>query len=547
MANTQVSHSLSPNNARSESCVVANPLNPNQLVGASKKFSNPNLYLFSVATYCSADAGNTWLESAAVPLLPGWGGISDPALAWDNAGNCFLVGLPFDNSGSMIVQGIAVYKSTNLGASWSAPSVIHASSGDDKQWAIGDPASGTVYAAWDDGSTLRFARTTNHGTSWKGTGAGTTPAGTSLATDSFSPEMALNALGHLYIFWSVRLTGTIKFVKSTDGGNTFSAPAIAVSGATDLETVLPSAGGFHHLPGGKFRVLTLVTCCTGQGTEIMVAWADGRQTDGMGNHVSRIYYRRSVDGGATWLGPSNGSPLVANDALIPKTLHHFHPQIINKPGTNYAACSFYEFGPKTGGKLLIDTRIAYSSNNGGSFGNASTVTDAPWDPLIDAPWSHGDPNVHFIGDYFGLDASSVGFYPFWTDTRTLIQEIFTDVVNPLVKIWKEPKELKEFKELKVEFKEHFKEFLKEPIDKYHVKEYVKEKDKDIYEDLGPKVASEVFDPIKHDLEERVRVLEGMIQELDRRTTKGDIFIKPAKRPDVARKVVRKSNRKRRPK
>jgi Ca2+-binding RTX toxin-like protein len=49
--------------------------------------------------------------------------------------------------------------------------------GDDKQWAAGDnsitsPYYGNVYAAWDGGglgsSPLRFARTTNHGASWKG-------------------------------------------------------------------------------------------------------------------------------------------------------------------------------------------------------------------------------------------------------------------------------------------------------------------------------------------------------------------------------------------
>jgi hypothetical protein len=544
MSDIQVSHSTSPNNARSESSVVANPNNPNHLVGASKKFTNPHAYQFTLAAYYSTDAGHTWTESPTLTLLSGWGGISDPALAWDNQNNCFLVALPFDTSANMNIIGIAVYKSTNGGVTWSNPTVIHGSPGDDKQWAIGDPSSGTVYAAWDDGSTLRFARTTNHGTSWKGT---TGAAGASLATDSFAPEMAINSSGHLYIFWSVRQAGIIKFVKSTNGGDSFSAPQIAVSGMTDLENVLPFTGGFAHLPGGQFRVLTLVTCCVGRNNEIMVAWADGREIDGTGNHVSRIYYRRSVNGGATWLGSSSGDPLLGNNSSVSKTMHHFHPQIINRPNTDQVGCAFYEFGPKISTQMLIDTMIAYSLNNGGSFGSAVVVTDAPWNPLIDAPWSHGNSSVHFIGDYFGLDGSNVGFYPFWTDTRTGIQEIFTDIVHPLVKSY-----WKEIKEATKEYKEFDKLILKDKaLDKISIPEKVqikdKDKEKDIYEDLGQKLAAEVVDPIERGIDERFRALEGRLQDLESQIRKGDVFIAPEQRPDVGRKVVKRSNRRARKK
>ena len=99
-------------------------------------------------------------------------------------------------------------------------------------------------------------------------------------------------------------------------------------------------------------------------------------------------------------------------------------------------CSFYEIGPKgNSGKMLIDTCLCTSINNGQSFYHYFVVTDNPWDPAIDAPLSHGDPNVTFIGDYFGLDASASGFYPLWTDTRTSIQELFTNL--PL-SVWYPP-------------------------------------------------------------------------------------------------------------
>jgi hypothetical protein len=73
--------------------------------------------------------------------------------------------------------------------------------------------------------------------------------------------------------------------------------------------------------------------------------------------------------------------------------------------------------------------LALSFDDGRSFTHGTIVTDRPWDPAIDAPLSHGDPNTTFIGDYFGLAVSSFGYFPFWTDTRTGVQEIFTSRVR----------------------------------------------------------------------------------------------------------------------
>src|SRR6266545_5677417 len=195
-ANRRVTCDLSPSNDRSESSIAANPLDPYNLVGASKRFTNPATYAFSLAAYASFDGGLSWTESAPLTLLPGWAGTSDPSVAWDDVGNAYLVALPFAPSGSPTdyvgaVIGIAVYKSVDGGQSWGAPNLIHTSAGDDKQWAQGDgnygsPYYGNVYAVWDNGSQLAFARTSDHGGSWQGVGA--QPVGSPLASDSFSPR-----------------------------------------------------------------------------------------------------------------------------------------------------------------------------------------------------------------------------------------------------------------------------------------------------------------------------------------------------------------------
>jgi hypothetical protein len=416
--NTQVTFDTNPANARSESAISINPGNLSNMVGASKRFINPMTYDFTLAVYSSFDGGTSWAE-APLSLAGGWGGISDPTVAWDGAGNVYLAALPFP-PGVNTQIGIAIYRSSDGGLTWSSPNLIHASSGDDKQWAAGDntpssPYFGHVYVVWDDGSTLRFARTVDSGASWVGISG--QAAGSALAFDSFAPQVSVASDGTVYVAW---VAGSdIKFVKSNDGGDSFTSPAVAAASITPLTSPpLSAPNGFPELPGGSFRVLTLGACTAGNGQTVVIAWADYREG------VSRIYYAYSQDAGSTWLSPSSGGPLLGGAASPGLDQHDFHPQLARQPDGSIA-CAFYEFGPKwSGGPLLIDVKLALSTDDGGSFPDVRTVTDRAWDPTIDAPWSHGDSTTTFIGDYFGLTSTPSGWSTFWTDTRTGIQEMF---------------------------------------------------------------------------------------------------------------------------
>ena len=140
--------------------------------------------------------------------------------------------------------------------------------------------------------------------------------------------------------------------------------------------------------------------------------------------MSRIYCRHSSNGGANWQGSAPGQPLLPGYLGSAANQHDFHPQLASTPA-GQIACAFYEFGPKGGGSPLIDVVMAFSYDGGASFTRRDKVTDRPWDPAVDAPLSHGDPTTTFIGEYFGLTGSPLGFFPLWTDTRTGIQEMFT--------------------------------------------------------------------------------------------------------------------------
>jgi hypothetical protein len=429
MANIQVTHDTDPNNARSESCVAINPNNLEQVVSASKKFTNIQTYDFTLATQYSSDGGQTWNDSAGL-AMPDFTLMTDPTLAWDDLGNIFLVGLTGDNPPYVDFIGIVVYKSTDGGKTWSAPNPIHYSTGDDKQWAAGDgnPASpyhGHVYAVWDNnispGGGMSFARTTDHGATWTGAGAGT-PAGGIIQTGTFYPEIDVSQNGTVHV---VSIGGNqIEMITSTDGGNSFQPTAPPATGITTLGDRLPLFHSVPVFPGGTFRVITDPTVCA-YGEIVMVAWADYREG------ISRIYYARSPDGGRTWTTGPYGQPLVKSP--FPSNFQHFFPQIVAEPNGVFG-CVFYEFGPKPA-KMLIDVILARSFDGGASF-SYLTLTGRPWDPTVNAPLAHGYQDQTFIGDYMGLAASAQGFRPVWTDTRTGIQELWTDLVpdvNPFIR------------------------------------------------------------------------------------------------------------------
>jgi len=178
--NRRVTCDSNPENARSESDLAVNPLDPYNMVGSSKRFTDITSYAFSLAAYATFDAGQTWVETV-LPLTDTNGttypSTTDPAVAFDDVGNVYIVALPWygesgPNAGQTI--GISIYQSTDGGRTWNTPVLIHSGTGDDKQavWADTNPSSlfkGNVYAAWDGGTgNMLFARTTNHGTSWKG-------------------------------------------------------------------------------------------------------------------------------------------------------------------------------------------------------------------------------------------------------------------------------------------------------------------------------------------------------------------------------------------
>jgi hypothetical protein len=121
------------------------------------------------------------------------------------------------------------------------------------------------------------------------------------------------------------------------------------------------------------------TCIAADGVALCV-WADDREGR------ARIYRRRSLDGGQTWLGLAGGEPLIDGAG---SGQHEFQPHLIVTAGGEIC-CAFYEYGPKTpGGDLLVDLAMAVSYDRGATFAGRTVLSERPWDPAVDRPLSRG--------------------------------------------------------------------------------------------------------------------------------------------------------------
>lgn len=416
--------------ARSESTLAVNPRNDKNLVGASKRFFDLDTYLFDLVPIFSFDGGRTWGEST-LPMEPGWDGMTDPTAAFDADGRVYLIGEPLvhDPASTPKLTGLGMFafRSLDGGRTWKRVAQLSSDENDDKQWVVCDthrssPHFGNVYVFWGaGGQPLEFARSADHGEHWKGVGQEPSPS--KLTTGGAeAPDHSVSPDGTLHVFWhDVTLAGgQINYMRSTDGGNTFGPVRKVAAGLTHLGApALQEVHGWPHFDHATFRVRTFATSCTGDDGLVAVAWADMRE-----GH-SRIYYRRSLDYGATWEGPDSGQPLLN---LIPDERHCFHPQL-QATGNGVVGCAFYSFGPESGGRRLIRVQMTASWDDAASFPELVTVTDRPWDPAVQAPELDEVPGVTFIGEYFGLDTGRDEFALLWTDTRTGFQELWSDVVE----------------------------------------------------------------------------------------------------------------------
>jgi hypothetical protein len=296
------------------------------------------------------------------------------------------------------------------------------------------PRRGWIYVVWSydtggncgDGNTcvqaLGFSRSTDGGQTFApvqqeegnapfcdypatGRAAGSTRCDAVIgATPVVAPDGTLAVAYAYYDLMSGPLPTRLILVRSRDGGTTWSAPSL-------VATISDVMGYF---PPERYRNETLPAFASDPRTgQLYLAWSD------KASGFPDVFLASSNDHGAHW-----SAPLRVNDDAAGTGALHFQPQLAVAPD-GVVTVSFFD--TRTDPRhILIDVFIAQSVNHGASLLPNVRVTSQSWDPTVDAPIDgYGS---QFIGDYQGLAAADQYVYPFWNDTRTGAQEIFTAAV-----------------------------------------------------------------------------------------------------------------------
>ena len=294
-------------------------------------------------TYFSNDGGSTWCCASTDPahlgtLIPGVtrlaGGVydagGDPSVAFDSHGHVFYAGLGFNRTSAP--NTVAVNKGTFDGSghlSWGAPVFINPTTSpstlNDKEWVAVDhhassPFRDNVYVTWTrfifnphngkyTQSPIFFVRSTDGGAHF----SSPKPISDNVLYDQGSRPV-VGPDGSLYVFWdgSTRLASlnSTYFVKSTDGGVTFSKPQ-AISQLTDSAL----------LKNTLFRNNSFPAAAAAPNGDLYATWTTELQNAGTPNYAgdpscapwlggssatchSAAVYSKSTDGGSTWSAPA---------------------------------------------------------------------------------------------------------------------------------------------------------------------------------------------------------------------------------------------------
>jgi hypothetical protein len=476
---------------QNETAIAVDPNNSNRVVAAANDYVTRTWSCTNngsscsgqgdgySGTYVSNDGGKTWCCVGTDPthlgtLIPGVdrlaGGIydagGDPSLAFDSQGNVYYAGLGFDRTAPP--NTVAVNKGTfdNSGnLTWSAPTFINQTTApstlNDKEWIAADahatsPFRDRVYVSWTryifnahNGnyvqSPIFFAYSTDGAQTFSSPQA---ISGNVLYSQGSRPVVAPD--GTVYVFWdgATRLStlDSIYFVKSSDGGKTWSKPS-AISQLQEMVTPANTA----------FRVNSFPAADITPSGALYVAWSSLMSDTGglcptettTGCHNSAVW-STSSNGGATWSTPAPilstldastqtaiGYPVTQPDgtgtlnAPTPRRVDSWWPGVAVSPSgrvylSAYAADVVSPWqtcatpaSPSTVGRIdclalgnyIDNARIDYVVTDL-TTGVTQTVTTHP----INTRYGFGGG---FIGDYTDLAVGSDNvFHAFWTDTNS---------------------------------------------------------------------------------------------------------------------------------
>ncbi len=412
----------------------------------------------------STDGGNTWTDSLLTLEMQVFSFQSDPCLTVDRDGNFYISVLDYEPVGSYDDSSFITFlKSTDKGLSWTGPVTVEDTIGpyfEDKQFIAADrttgPYSGNVCVAWARFPwpvRIMFARSIDGAASFEDTvvvGPIQAPNGSSCGWDSLDAGQFAFPLvgtdGSVYVFWvggdldsvDCGYYNSLKIVKSTDGGVTWTDPTV----------IRRTVGNWSYVDGGVdvYNAPICAADITGGPFDghLYISYANMDYYNNPVYNDFNIEFIRSTDGGVTWSGP-----IFVNDDYVGygALYDQFHPWLFcNEEGTLIAI--WYDQRTDPINHYKFDVFAAYSFDGGLTFTANHRISEVSIDPDLlkksssqqprpehpyHAPMEPVEPMAGKIAEYIGVTASKDHVNAVWTDSRNGNQDVFgANWVTPLL-------------------------------------------------------------------------------------------------------------------
>jgi hypothetical protein len=427
-------------NAEVEPYAAVNPADPSNLIAVWQQDRWSNGGAHGMVAGSSSNGGKSWSETPLPFDSCAPGGLnftraSDPWVSIGPDGTAYVNALFFD--GIDFRNGVAAATSTDGGKTWGNLvklvdyESVGSQFGTDKNSITADPVkAGVAYSVWDtltsptdqpdDNPHASFAaaytgpgyfsKTIDAGKTWS---AAKIIFPTGNRNQTIGNQIVVDPSGTLYDFANLiespnsvtKTNSLIAFVKSTDGGSSWTAPQVVtrmdpVFDFNAIGVVDPNTG--QAIRTGDIIPEPAVDPVSGA---LYVAWQDSDFTN---RKTDQIAITTSTDGGVRWSAPARVSvDTPDNRSAFTGTVK------VNAAG--HVAVTYYDFRnlqPGNTTTLPTDYWARVSKDGGTTFGPETHLAGS-FD-MLTAPNARG----FFVGDYEGIGVSGNTFYPVFVQANS---------------------------------------------------------------------------------------------------------------------------------